>query len=279
MGIGAVTILAGCANRGLSSAGSELARLEASLGGRIGVSALDLQTSRRIAHRADERFAMCSTFKWALAAHVLAVVSRDALEGRLAYTKANLVPYSPVTEPKVSEGSMTIRDLCAAAVTISDNTAANLLLRHVGGPSAFTAFLRRTGDDVTRLDRMEPDLNENAPGDPRDTTTPAAMVGSLHRLLFGNFLGIGGRELLQGWMRSSTTGLDRLRAGLPAGWVAGDKTGTCANGASNDVGFAFPPNRSRPILIASYIEAPVASAEHRNAAHKQIAMRVAAQLI
>ncbi|MDQ8756236.1 class A beta-lactamase [Sphingosinicella sp. LHD-64] len=279
-GIGAFTILPVCTAAARAPAGWDLGRIEATLGGRIGVSAVNLQTHQSLAHREHDRFAMCSTFKWALAAQVLAEVDRGEadLEERLSYSQDDLVPYSPITGPRASHGFMTIGDLCAAAVTISDNTAANLLLRRFGGPIAFTAFLRRAGDDVTRLDRMETDLNENAAGDPRDTTTPAAMVGTMSRFLFGELLSTASRNLLRTLMQSSTTGTNRLRAGFPLGWTVGDKTGTSINGASNDVAFALPGNGSGPILIACYIDAPDATAEARNAAHEHIARKVALHL-
>jgi beta-lactamase class A len=278
--MGAFALLSARTTPAEASADWTLADIEASLGGRIGASALDLQTGRVLAYREHERFAMCSTFKWALAAQVLAAVDRGEadLEDRLSYSVDDLVPYSPATGPRAAQGFMTIRELCVAAVTISDNTAANLLLRLTGGPSAFTAFLRRTGDGVTRLDRLETDLNENAPGDPRDTTTPAAMVGSMSRLLFGDQLSDGHSDLLRSWMESSTTGLNRLRAGLPADWTVGDKTGTSVNGASNDVAFATRGDEAGAILLACYINAPAATADACNAAHQSIARQVAHRL-
>jgi beta-lactamase class A len=272
-GIGAAALLAPGSLRAAGRGEPELERIEAELGGRLGVAAVDLKTGATLTHRANERFAMCSTFKWALAALVLADVDagRAALGEPIRFTKADLLPHSPITKTKVTHGSMTLADLCAAAIEVSDNAAANLLLRRVGGPARLTAFLRRTGDPVTRLDRTETALNENLPGDPRDSTTPAAMVGSMRRILFGSVLASHSRGLLQGWMRSSTSGLDRLRAGLPVDWIAGDKAGTSGNGANNDVAFALPRPHARPILIASYIDAPMATAKAAAAAHAAIA--------
>lgn len=280
-GFGALLTLPACTTRARQSPNWDPARIEARLNGRVGVSAVNLQTGHRLAYRGRERFAMCSTFKWALAAQLLWTAERGeaTLAERLAYSPEDLVPYSPVTGSRVEQGFMTIEELCAAAVTISDNTAANLLLRRIGGPQGFTAFLRHMRDSVTRLDRVETALNENAPGDPRDTTTPGAMTSLMSRLLFGWQLSSASRGLLQGWMRSSTTGAKRLRAGLPPNWIVGDKTGTSLNGASNDVAFAVPARGKRPLLIACYIHAPDATDDARNMAHANIARQAASLLI
>jgi beta-lactamase class A len=161
-------------------------------------------------------------------------------------------------------------------VEVSDNGAANLLLRRVGGPQALTGFFRANGDAVTRLDRYELELNENRPGDPRDTTTPAAMAGLVLNLLAGDRLPAAGRAMLFGWMRSASTGLDRLRAGFPAGWAAGDKTGT-GNGANHDVAVAYPPGRA-PLVVASYIDARGLENPRKNATHAAVARIVAASV-
>lgn len=235
-------------------ASTDFGAIEADLGGRVGVMARDTGSGDELAWRADERFALCSTFKWVLAAMILSKVDRGelALERRIEYGEADLLEYAPVTREHVEEGSMTVAGLCRAAVTVSDNTAANLLLELVGGPPELTAFLRKSGDTVTRLDRYEPELNTNVPGDERDTTTPRAMLDTMERLLLGEALSPGSRERLNGWLVGATTGGARLRAGLPDGWTVGDKTGTGPNGAANDVAIAWPPGRP-PILIAAYL--------------------------
>jgi beta-lactamase class A len=243
------------------------------------VFAVDTGDGTGMSHRADERFAMCSTFKWLLAAFVLWQVDQDeiSLDERLSYGPSDLLDYAPVAKAHVDTGWLSVETLCRASVTISDNTAANLLLHRVGGPSELTSFLRQTGDTVTRLDRNEPELNTNLPGDERDTTTPRAMAGSMNRLLVGDVLSARSRDMLQQWLKDSTTGLERLRAGLPSGWIAGDKTGTGVNGAANDVAIAWPPNGS-PILIASYLSESDASPAARNAAHADIARSIAARM-
>lgn len=255
--------------------GPSLGAIEAAIGGRLGVFALDTSNGRVVAHRADERFAMCSTFKWVLAAQVLARGERGELDldSRVPYCATDLLDHAPVTREHAHEGSMTVAALAQAAVVTSDNTAANLLLAQLGGPAAFSAFVRSQGDEVTRLDRIEPHLNENALGDLRDTTSPRAMVGLLRRLLCEDAISPASRWLLLQWMKESTTGKDRLRAGLPRGWDAGDKTGTGKNGACNDVAFLLPPRRA-PLLIAVYATHGLAALERVQAAHVEVARQM-----
>jgi beta-lactamase class A len=234
----------------------ELARIEASVGGRVGVFALETASGRTVAHRADERFAMCSTFKWTLAAAAFARIDRGegTLEERIAFGPDDRMEVAPVAKEHVDEGAMTVETLARAVVTVSDNTAANLLLARLGGPGALTAFFRQHGDTVTRLDRNEPSLNSNDPGDVRDTTSPRAMVGLMKAVLLGNALKTASRERLLALLQACETGKRRLRAGLPSDWVVGDKTGT-GNFAVNDVAIAIPPRRA-PILMAVYMSDP-----------------------
>jgi beta-lactamase class A len=269
--LGSACALACATGKARADAQSPLDALEAELGGRIGLAAIDTRNGKTLGHRADERFAMCSTFKWTLAAAVLAKQDRQAgiLEQRLSYSAKDLVHYSPVTELHIKEGSMLVAELCQAAVEMSDNTAANLLLKLVGGPAALTQYLRSIGDPTTRLDRNEPALNTSLPGDPRDTTTPAAMLATMQTVLLGTALSVTSRERLLGWLKGSQTGLARLRAGLPQGWTVGDKTGTGDNGAANDIAIAWPPRRP-PILIAAFLSDSRASPEALNAAHARL---------
>jgi len=239
-------------------------------GARLGVAAFNTENSARIGYRADERFAMASTFKWLLAAAALERLDHGQ---RIRYAQNDLVTYSPVTETRLA-GGMTVSELAEAAVRLSDNTAANLLLRQLDGPEGFTVWLRQNVDGVTRLDRWETELNENAPGDERDTTTPLAQVDALNRLLVGDSLRRANRETLRAWMIASTTGRERIRGGLPEDWRVGDKTGTGANGAYNDVAIAWPPKRG-PILIAVYQDGGDANAEVRNAVHREAGALVA----
>ena len=219
-----------------------LAQLEQEREVRIGVAALDLRDGRCLGHREGERFPMCSTFKLLLAAAVLARSVDDPalLARRIAIAKADLVAYSPVTETRLADG-MTVAELCEATLQISDNAAANLLMKQIGGPEAVTAYARRLGDAVTRLDRWETELNSAIPGDERDTTTPQAMLGNLRALFFGDALPAAQRRRLEAWIRGNQTGAERIRAGVPKTWVVGDKTGSGAYGAVNDIGVLWPP--------------------------------------
>ncbi|MDI1284181.1 MAG: class A beta-lactamase [Reyranella sp.] len=258
---------------------SRLADLERQNGGRLGVSALDTRNGRQLGYRADERFPLCSTFKFLAAAFVLARVDRgeERLDRRVVFSERDLVTYSPVTKEHVGSNGMSMAEICDAAVTLSDNTAGNLMLASFGGPAALTAYLRTLGDGITRLDRIETELNEGTPGDPRDTTSPAAMLGTMQRLLVGNALSGGSREHLIGWLVASKTGAKRLRAGLPAHWRVGDKTGTGGNGSANDVAVAWPP-AGAPILVTVYFTGSTISDEARSAVIADAGRIVAAGL-
>jgi beta-lactamase class A len=258
-------------------AAQQLAGLEARTGGRLGVAALDLGTGRRIAHRADERFPMCSTFKVLAAACVLARVDRkeERLDRSIALAQQDLVTYSPAAKERAGGRGMTLAELCGAAITLSDNTAANLLLASFGGPAGLTAFVRSLGDPVTRLDRIEPDLNEATPGDPRDTTSPAAMMETLRRLVLGDALSAPSRGRLAAWLVANKTGDARLRAGLPRDWRVGDKTGTGENGVANDIAVAWPPGRA-PVVVSAYFAESRLAANDRSAVLAEVARIVSA---
>jgi beta-lactamase class A len=266
-----------------AAAGETLAaaftRIEAESGGRLGIALLDTQTSARSGHRADESFPLCSTFKLLAAAAILARVDagRERLDRRVRFEPRDVLTYSPATKERAGGEGMTLDELCAAAMTLSDNTAANLLLSAIDGPAGMTTYARTLGDMVTRLDRTEPDLNEAQPGDPRDTTSPAAMVSDLNALLFGNALTAASKERLVDWLLANRTGDARLRAGLPSGWRVGDKTGSGEHGTANDVGILWPPRRA-PILIAVYLTDSPKAAEDQNAVHAAVARAIGATL-
>lgn len=247
---------------------ANIAKLEARHDGRLGVAAMDLGSRRKLSHREGERFAMCSTFKFLLAAAVAARVDAgdEQWERRISYGKKDLIPWTPVTgkEENLKAGSMTVSDLCEAAMTWSDNTAANLLLATVGGPEGLTRYLRSLGDSTTRLDRIEPDLNSNLPGDERDTSTPDAMVATMEKLLFGEHLSDASQQKLVGWLVANHTGDKRIRAGMNPAWRIGDKTGTGENGAANDIAVVWPDGR-KPLLIVVFYDAAKATAEERDA--------------
>jgi len=253
-----------------------LAAIGASTGGRLGIAALDTGNGQRIGLDAESRYALCSTFKVPLAAAVLARVAAGGLtlQTPLPFTDADVLDYAPVVKQHLATRSLTVGEACAAAIEWSDNSAANLLLAQIGGPAGLTGFIRRAGDPVTRLDRIEPALNIVPPGDERDTTTPAAMVGLMRTLLLGRVLRPVARQRLIGWMAACQTGKDKLRAGLPAGWRVGDKTGNSGDGKVNDIAIAWPPGRA-PILIACYLDAPGLSDAQVNAVHAGVAEVVA----
>ncbi len=250
-----------------NDAGSALADLERRVGGRLGVAALDTASGRRAGWRSDERFPMSSTFKFLAAALALSRVDRgdDTLDRRIVFSARDLVTYSPVTQDHVGPDGMSVAEICDAAVTLSDNTAGNLLLASFGGPPALTAYARALADGATRLDRIETELNEAAPGDPRDTTTPAAMLGNMQRLVVGDALSSASRDRLIGWLLACKTGGKRLRAGLPSDWRVGDKTGGGNNGTANDIAIAWPPGRG-PLLIAVYFTGSTIADDARSAA-------------
>ncbi|MFC7309361.1 class A beta-lactamase [Streptomyces monticola] len=232
-----------------------LRRLEADYPGRIGVAVLDTGSGRFLGYRARERFAMCSTFKAPAVAAVLRVARREdpgLLDRLVRYTAADVEQAGggAVTSKHVETG-LTVRELCDAAITYSDNCAANLLMRRIGGPGAVTGFLRTLGDRHSRLDRWEPELNTNLPGDPRDTTTPAAMARSLGLMSLGGALAPPDRAQLNAWLVANTTGDKRIRSVLPGSWRVGDKTGTGERGSMNDIAVAWPPGAA-PLVICVY---------------------------
>jgi beta-lactamase class A len=276
--------LPACASRfspsGTAPVAQRLAKIRARIGGRVGVHALDTESGGRIGFDDQSRYAMASTFKLLLAAAILSRIDRGALSlgQAVPFDQGDMVPYAPITSANLARGSMTVQELCAAVVEVSDNPAANLLLKLIGGPAGYTEFARRLGDRVTRLDRIETELNTNLPGDLRDTTTPRAMVDSMQQVLTGPALSASSRALLIDWLIKSRTGLKRIRAGLPATWKAGDKTGTGENGALNDLAIAWAPQR-KPVLIAIYLSESSAPSENLNAAHAEIAGLIARELV
>jgi beta-lactamase class A len=252
---------------------SALKAIHKRVGGRMGVHILDSQSGKRLALDDKSRYAMASTFKLPLAASLLWQVDRGAfpLTQQLPIDKNGLLANSPILKAAVDQGvtELAVRDLCGAAVAFSDNTAANILLKAIGGPEAFTKFMRSIGDETTRLDRIEPDLNGNAPGEERDTTTPHAMVESLLKIFTQGVLSLSSRALLIDWMITAKSGLDRVRKGLPRAWQTGDKTGTGPNGAFNDLVLTWPPER-RPIIIAVYMSESALDAPQLAAAQAEI---------
>ncbi len=250
---------------------SRLAKLEAGVAGRLGVEILDSGSGRRWGYRADRRFPMCSTFKFLAASAVLRRVDTGAeqLDRRIVYGEDVLVNYSPTTGKHTGGDGLSLAQLCEAAITLSDNTAANLMLESMDGPAGMTRFVRSLGDELTRLDRNEPTLNEAVPGDPRDTTTPAAMTADLRQLVLGNALTPASRQQLAQWLVANQTGDKRVRAGLPKGWKVGDKTGTGRLGTANDVGVVWT-EKGAPLLFAVYLTENAATDARRDAVHAEV---------
>jgi beta-lactamase class A len=244
---------------------ADLAALEAAHGGRLGVAALDTGSGRRVSYRAGERFAMCSTTKVLTASAILTMVEqgRLQLDSQVHYRSADLLAYAPITRKNVATGFMTVDALCAAAIEWSDNTAENLLLGLIGGPAGWTRYARSIGDTTSRLDRTEPTLNTAIPGDPRDTTTPGAMLRDLHVVLLGAALNEASRQRLENWMLGNAITSGLLRAGVPNGWRVGDKSGSGDHATRNDIGIILPP-RSAPILAAVYFTGSPGSASSRD---------------
>lgn len=238
--------------------------IERSAGGPIGIALLDTHTGERFSHRAGERFPLCSTFKLLLAARLLSGADRQewAMSDRLPIAKADMLFNAPFTEKRIG-GTASLLELAEAMTVLSDNPAANIGLAKVGGPAALTAWLRSVGDTVTRLDRNEPEMNNETPGDPRDTTTPAAMLATARALVGGRILSPAARKTLFGWMQASRTADTMIRAALPPGWQEANKTGAGSWRARNIVSVITPPGR-KPIWVAAYLFAAKSELAERN---------------
>jgi beta-lactamase class A len=256
-----------------------LAAIERTSGGRLGVPILDTGSGTAYGYRAGERFPLCSTFKLLAAALVLHRVDagQEQLERRIPIAAGDILPHSPVTQLHIGAQGLPMSALCEAAITVSDNAAANLMLASFGGPAGLTAYLRSLGDRMTRLDRNEPELNEARPGDLRDTTTPDAMLATVHKITLGSALSDASRQLIVQWLLDNQTGDRRLRALLPPGWRVGDKTGTGSRGATNDVALIWPPGRA-PLLVAAYLTETKQPAAQRDATLAKVG-QLAASLV
>ena len=275
-GIAAVPLLA----RAVSApAAAGFAALEAESGGRLGVCLWHPASGARFGQRMDERFPMCSTFKFLLAAAVLERAGRGALslDQRVPVRAADLLAHSPVSARHVGK-DLGVRDLCRATLTTSDNAAANLLLPLVGGPAGLTAFLRAQGDAVTLAARYEPDANRFAADDPRDTTSPAAMAGNLQRFVLGDALALAARRQLADWLIDNETGDARLRAGLPPGWRVGDKTGSNGRDTSNDIAVLWPRRGGTPWVLAAFLQGSTLDDAGRDGILRRVGERAAAHL-
>jgi beta-lactamase class A len=263
----------------VAAAPAPLEAYERLSGGRIGVYAEKVATGAKLTWRASERFVMCSTFKASLAALVLLRVDQgqDSLDRLIPYGIADMQDYAPVAKENLEKGALSVAQMCKAAVELSDNTCANLLLARVGGPAAVTAFWRFIGDEVSRLDHDEPLLNRTPAGRHEDTTTPAAMAVNLRRIVLGDVLSRPSRELFTGWMLNCQTGDKRLRAGLPKGWRIGNKTGNNGKDAAGDIGVVWPPSGG-PLLLCVYTRGGTPTVAQFETVFTNIAQLVARQL-
>lgn len=271
---GAALALTGCSEKVTQALGfaHRMIEIQKRHGGRVGVSALtgtstaNAEANGSLSIQSTDRFAMCSTFKWVLAAAILQKVDQGKLKlsDPVRYGKKDLLDYAPTTTANLSKGQMAIGELCAAAVSLSDNTAANLLLPLIGGPAGLTAFVRGLGDTVTRFDRTEPSLNSNIDGDEKDTTTPEAMSTLLRTVFTGSVLKPESLKSLKDWMVATSTGDARIRGGVPKGAVVADKTGTGEHNATNDVGVIWLPNKP-PVFLSIYTSGGSLDADGRNA--------------
>jgi beta-lactamase class A len=265
------------------AAAPALESYERETGGRIGVHAENRATGAKVAWRADERFVMCSTFKASLAAFVLARADRgqEQLDRMITFGPKDLLDYAPAARKNLAKGAvsgaMSVSDMCEAIVELSDNTCANRLLAEVGGPAALTEFWRSTGDPTSRLDHNEPELNRSPPGDPHDTTTPAAMAVNLRRFVLGEVLSAASRQRLTGWMLNCKTGNNRLRAGLPKDWRIGDKTGNNGKDAAGDIAVVWP-RPDAPIVICAYTQGGSPTAAQLEAVFTEIGRMVGQNL-
>jgi beta-lactamase class A len=252
----------------VGSAPAPIKAYERKTNGRAGLYAENLQTGQKLSWRAHERFIMCSTFKASLAACVLSRVDmgKEHLDRMVSYGEKDLLEYAPVAKAKdnLARGALSMEALCKGAVELSDNTCANLLLAAVGGPAALTNFWRTTGDGESRLDAEEPELNRSPPGDPRNTTSPAAMAANLKRLVLGEVLAPPSRERLTNWMLACETGANRLRSGLPKGWSVADKTGNNGKDAAGDIAVVWI-RPAQPVLICAYTQGGAPKPEDHDA--------------
>lgn len=259
---------------------SFLADIEYSLDARLGVTIDVVDSSSKWEYRSDERFPMSSTFKTIACAALLSRsdAGLENMNRKVSITEQDLVTYSPITETKLGSQTMTLAELCEATITMSDNTAGNLVLDAIGGPQALTEYVRALGDEYTQLNRRETALNEAAPGDLRDTTTPNAMANLLEQLIFGDVLSASSRDRLASWLKGNAVGDDLLRAGIPEAWEIGDKTGAGGYGSRSIAAVMWPPAQN-PIIATIYITETDATFAERNEAIAKIGEEIARMIM
>ena len=215
-----------------------------------------------------------STFKTLACAKLLADVEKElqSFDTSAVITKNAIITWSPVTEKLIGE-NISLKQACSATMIMSDNTAANIVLTGINGPEALTKFMRSIGDKVTRLDRIEPDLNEALDGDKRDTTTPNAIVKSLHSLLFGDVLSEPSKIQLKQWMIDNKVTGSLLRSVLPENWSIADRSGAGGYGSRGITAVVWSKMRS-PIIISIYLTQTDASFALRDKAIADIGKEI-----
>lgn len=255
---------------------SKVKEIEHDLDARVGIALFNTENDQQWLYRSNERFPFTSTFKALACAAVLKQVddNKEVLDRIIPIQESDLVTYSPVTENHINKNDMTIGDLCDAMTSMSDNTAANLILNVLDGPSGLTNFLRSIGDPISRLDRYETELNEATPGDERDTTTPYAIAVNIKNLILGDVLSPSSRMQLKDWLVNNKVGDDLIRAGVPSDWVVADRTGAGGYGSRGIIATIWPPNRA-PLVVAIFITETEASFDERNNAIAEIAKTIA----
>lgn len=256
----------------------KVGEIERRLGARVGLAVYDTGRNIEWLHRADERFPLTSTFKALACGAMLHKVDAGQIEldSTVRITQSDLLPYAPVMEKLVGQ-EVSLAATCSAALRLSDNVAGNKILERIGGPEGLTGYLRSIGDAATRLDRPEPELNEAIPGDSRDTTTPQAIAHSLRRLVLGDALSPSSRSQLTEWLVSDEVGGPLLRAGLPANWRIGDRTGAGGHGSRGVVAVIWPPGRA-PIIAAVYVTDTDATMDQRNQAIAELGVALTADV-
>lgn len=264
---------------GGSSIITTVERVATALEARVGFSAYDLESGQRWEYQANQRFALSSTFKTLACAAVLhrVDIGKESIDREVHFLASDLVTYSPITEKFAGRQAMSLFDLCEAALTMSDNTAANLIMRALGGPTQVTSFARVLGDDVTRLERWETELNEAVPGDQRDTSTPNAMLANLQKVLLGDVLSAESRAQLRNWLEGNQVADKLFRAALPEGWLIADRTGAGGFGSRSITAMIWPPER-QPIIVALYLTETEAPMAERDKAIAEIGAAIVAAL-
>ncbi len=213
---------------------AKIGRIEGEFAVTVGAVAIG-ESGQVVEYNGEARMPYASTMKVFVAAALLASTPVEERETIVRWTQAQLdvAGYSPLTSEHLDDG-LTLDALAEAAVRDSDNTAANLVMESLDGPSGVQDFLRALGDPTTVVTEYEPELNAIVPGSDQNTSTPLALATNLKTIFEGDALEQGSRETLLDWMTGNATGDALIRAAAPSGWTVADKSGG-AGGVRNDV--------------------------------------------